>query len=341
MDRLRAMEYMVRVVEAGSFAAAARELDVSPSAVTQLIGALERHLGVQLLRRHSRHLSLTPDGELFLPACASALAELGAAKARLSVNSSRASGKLIVGVGRTLTPPIAPFLPDFLARHPGITLDLRVVRSPNASAAALVDVLVFTGWLKDTDLVAKAIAQNRFVTCAAPAYWQASGRPRDPDELRRHACLAYRSQWGAVLDVWRYRRGNDVRNVALEARMVSEDLNLMITAAVQGAGVIRVTDLLNRRFFEQGLLEPVFTDWEALEAPPIHVLYRRGARQSARVRAFVEFVTGIFADLEASRASTGRITSVPMPPWYRNLWVGPLSRRIRARAEPAGSEAGS
>src|SRR3954469_22900716 len=98
MDRLRGMDYLVRVVEAGSFAAAARELDVSPPAVTHMIAALERDLGVRLLRRHSRHLSLTPDGEQFLPACITALGQLRAAEARLSTNRTRASGKLIVGV---------------------------------------------------------------------------------------------------------------------------------------------------------------------------------------------------------------------------------------------------
>src|SRR2546423_11705818 len=111
MDRLRAMEYLIRVVNAGSFVAAARELGVSPPAVTHMIAALEHDLGVALLRRHSRHLSLTPDGEQFLPACMAALEQLRAAEARLSTNRTRASGKLIVGVGRTLSATIAPFLP--------------------------------------------------------------------------------------------------------------------------------------------------------------------------------------------------------------------------------------
>src|SRR5687767_9102727 len=98
MDKLRAIEYLVRVVEAGSFAAAARELDVSPPAVTQLIASLERKLGTQLLQRDSRGVRLTADGELFLPACSAALAELQGAEARLSVNRTRASGKLVVGM---------------------------------------------------------------------------------------------------------------------------------------------------------------------------------------------------------------------------------------------------
>ena len=203
MDRLRGMEYLVRVVEAGSFAAAARELDVSPPAVTHMIAALESDLGVRLLQRHSRHLSLTPDGEQFLPACRTAISELRAAEARLSINHARASGKLIVGVGRTLSATIASFLPEFLRLHPGLALDLRLVQNLQTAVA---DVVIYVGWLKDTNMVARRIAQTRFVTAAAPAYWQLRGRPRDPDDLRGHDCLAYRSQWGAVLNVWKYQR---------------------------------------------------------------------------------------------------------------------------------------
>src|SRR5437868_5447628 len=113
------MEYLLRVVNAGSFVAAARELGVSPPAVTHMIAALEKDLGVALLRRHSRHLSLTPDGEQLLPAVQYALAELRGAEAGLSVNRTRSSGKLVVGVGRTVAATTALFLPEFLALHPG------------------------------------------------------------------------------------------------------------------------------------------------------------------------------------------------------------------------------
>lgn len=339
MDRLRAMEYLVRVVAAGGFARAARELDVSPPAVTKLVAALERDLGTRLLRRDSRRLSLTPDGEQFLPVCAAALADLRAAEAGLSVNRTRASGKLTVGMARVVAPCVTPFLPQFLAQHPEMTLDLRVVQHPKEPLAALVDVLLFIGWLDDTDMVAKRIAQTRFVTCAAPAYWRARGRPRDPAELQAHDCLAFRLAKGTVLDLWKYRRGEALRTVAVEPRVVSDDREWITTAAIRGAGVVRVSDLTNRPLLEQGLLEPVLADWEALEPPPIHVLYRRGSRPSARVRAFVDFAAAVFADLEASRAGADgpRPAPVPMPAWFRSNWAGPLARRARSGAPPAES----
>jgi len=333
------MEYFVRVVEAGSFAAAARELDVSPPAVTQLIGALERELGTPLLRRDSRHLSLTPDGEQFLPACTNALAELHAAEARLSVNRTRASGKLVVGIPLIVGQHcVAPFLPEFLSHHPGLTLDLRIVNGFKDPLAALVDVLIAIWWPQETDMVAKRIAQTRLVTCASPAYWEAHGRPRDPEELRGHACVALRLPAElAVLDLWKYQRGDEVRSVAIEPRVVSDNHFWNFEAAVRGIGVVRCLDLTARPLFEQGLLQPVLEDWEALEAPPIYVMYRRGSRSSARVRAFVDFVTKLFADLEASRPGALRteLRSETTPAWVRSKWVGPLTRHARTSSGSA------
>lgn len=329
MDRLRAIEYFVQVVDAGSFAGAARALEVSPPAVTHMIATLERTIGTPLLRRDSRHLSLTPDGEQFLPACRNALEELRTAEARLSVNRARASGKLVVGVQKAF----GHFLAPFLARHPELTLDLRFVRNPKDPLASLVDVLVFIGWIEDVDMVAKHAVQTRYLTCASPMYWQAHGAPQDPDDLRRHDSLALRSSWGAVLDLWRYQRGKEVRSVTLRPRLVSDDMDWMIEAAVRGAGVVRLIDLKLRPFVEQGLLEPVLGEWDALEAPPIHVMYRRGSRPSARVRAFVDFVGEVCADLEAWRQSAGqsRFDPAPMPSWFRRKRVGSLTQHTSAR----------
>jgi len=345
MDRLRAIEYFLRVVEAGSFARAARELDVSPPAVTQLIGSLERELGAPLLRRDSRHLSLTPDGEQFLPACRTALAELRAAEARLSVNRTRASGKLVVGIPLILGQHcVAPFLPDFLGRYPELELDLRLVNHFEDPLAAVVDVLLAIWWPRETDLIAKRIAQARLVTCASPAYWETRGRPLDPDELRAHTCVALRLPAEfAVLDVWRYRRGEETRSVAITPRIVSDNHFWNFEAAVRGTGVVRCLGLTARPLFEQGLLEPVLEDWEALEAPAIYVMYRRGLRSAARVRAFVDFVTELFARLEALQPGAQPTQPHAVPAWYRSKWVGSLTRHAemsRDRAAPVSRSRG-
>ena len=335
MDKLRAIEYFVRVVEAGSFAAAARELEVSPPAVTHLIAALERELGVPLLRRGPRHLSLTPDREQFLPACTTAAR--GVAR---RTGTPRGASHACLGQARGgHAEGVRPLRRPFLATHPELTLDLRYVQNPKDPLAALVDVMVFVGWIDDIDMVAKRAGQTRYVTCASPAYWKARGVPRNPDELREHDCLALRSSWGAVLDVWKYQRDGATRTVELEPRMVCDDMDWMIEAAVRGAGVVWLIDLKTRPFLHQGLLDPVLAEWEGLEAPPIHVLYRRGARPSVRVRAFVEFVNELCADLQAQPLGSGSkgFAPVPMPRWFRSNWVGSLTRRAARPQATSGT----
>src|SRR5215510_10594877 len=292
MDQLRAITYFLTVARFRSITAAAHEFDVSAPAVSQLISALERELGVTLLRRTSRHVSLTVDGEIFLPACETAVAQLRGAVQRLASNQTRPAGKLVLGMARIVGEYVAPFLADFLAQHPDLTLDVRLVQKPEVPLAASVDVLAIVGWPKDTDMSALRIAQTRLLTCASPGYWQAHGIPADPDELRAHSCLAFRTPWDVVLDLWKYRRGPEERSVAIEPRIVTDDRDWMIQAAVRGAGVVRVADVAAPQIFEQGLLQPVLPDWEALEAPPIYAMYRR--RPPARVRAFLDFLTEIF-----------------------------------------------
>ena len=141
-----------------------------------------------------------------------------------------------------------------------------------------------------------------------------------------------------LLALWKYQRGEEVRNIAIEPRVVSDARDWTIAAAVRGMGIENVADFTARTYFEQGLLEPVLQDWECLEAPPIYVLYRRGSQPSARVRAFVEFVTELFRDLETSRPGVRqtKLPALPVPPWFHRKWVGPLTRRAQT---PFGSAA--
>ena len=187
----------------------------------------------------------------------------------------------------------------------------------------------YIGWLDDSDMVAKRIARTRFLTCAAPAYWRAHGHPNDPSELARHPCLCFRTPWGVVLDLWKYQRDSEVRNVAVTARILSEDRAWTLDAAARGAGVVRVADLSAQPYIEHGFLEPALVEWQALEAPNVYVMYRRTSRTSARVRAFVDFVSGVFATLETSGPQAGgsAMSQGSTPAWFRTHWVGSLTRR--------------
>src|SRR5688572_19013512 len=167
MDKLRGMEYLVRVVEARSFAAAARELEVSPPAVTQMIAALEHELGTTLLRRGPKGVTMTPDGMQYYRICAQTVADLRAAEANLRSGRTRASGVLIVGMAdRIARNCIMPELPGFLARHPDLSIDVRSVHTTEEPAAALVDMMIINAWPQYEDMVEKHLAQLRFLVCA-------------------------------------------------------------------------------------------------------------------------------------------------------------------------------
>ncbi len=331
MDKLRAMEYFVRVASFGTFTAAARDLDVSVPAVTKMIAALERDLGTQLLRRTSRHLSLTTDGDDYLVACETALDTLHAAEGRLSSIRTRASGKLVLGMPRGVGDRmVGPHLPEFLRLHPDLVLDLRVVNYPSDAAAAHADMLVLLGWPRVDDMIVKRIAQTRFLTCAAPSYWRTRGLPGDPEELSRLDCLTMRVPTGVVLDVWKYKKADEIRSVEIKPRLISEDRDLILQAAIQGAGIVRLTNLTVQPFVAQGLLQPVLEGWEGLDAPPIYLLYHRRARTSARIRTCADFLIDLFARLDSSvqENSGTKVETVPMPAWWRGKWAGPLSRRL-------------
>lgn len=322
MDKLRGMEYLVRIAESGSFAAAARQLDVTPSAVAQMIAALERELGACLVVRGSRGVALTPDGEQYYRTCVQTVADLRAAEAKLRGGRARASGVLVVGMAaRIARNCIIPELPGFLARHPELSIDVRTVHTTDEPAAAVVDVMLISAWQHFEDMVERNVAQLRHLTCAAPAYWSRHGMPQDPDELRNHVTLAMRTSQNAVLDEWKYRRGQAVRSVKLRPRVVSEDRDSTVDLALRAFGVVRVGDLIAWPHIRSGQLVPALRDWEGLEAPPVRLLYRRTVAGSARVRAFAAFVDDVFARLKAQRAAAGygEPALEPPPDWFLRL----------------------
>jgi LysR family transcriptional regulator for bpeEF and oprC len=322
MDKLRGMQYLVKVVEARSFAAAARELNVSPPAITQMIAALEHELGTALLRRGPRGVTLTPDGAQYYRVCAQTVTELRAAEADLRSSRTRPSGTLVVGIAdRIACNCIMPELPSFLARHPDLRLDLRRVHRPEESTAAQVDVLLILAWQHYEDWIGRDVAQTNFVTCAAPAYWRERGMPRDPDDLRSHTITAYRTSEGVVISEWKYQKGATVKSIALRPRLICDSREAQLEAVVRGCGVLRSGDLTMWPMLAQGLLVPALTDWKGLEAPPIRLLYPRSAVGSPRVRAFTSFVEEVFTRLKAARRAAGYDDPPPepAPAWFLRL----------------------
>src|SRR5258706_46965 len=181
MDKLRAIEYFNRAVQSGTFAATAREFDVSTPAITQLISALERSLGTLLFHRSNRGLRLTADGERYYAMSKSMLETMQTVEQTLSPGTTRPRGTLTVGMRVSLAQYlIMPRLPQFLERYPEIELVLKQVEKLNELDTQDVDVALMSGWPPDRDFVVTPLAQNRNVVCASPDYWARRGKRRVP-----------------------------------------------------------------------------------------------------------------------------------------------------------------
>jgi LysR family transcriptional regulator for bpeEF and oprC len=319
MDKLRAIEYFNSAVRARSFAAAARALDVSTPAVSQLIGALERSLGTPLFHRTSAGLALTIDGERYYAVTRGLFAGLGEVERDLGVRREKPRGTLAVGmrsaVGQTC---VMPRIGRFLERHPEIELVTRLIESAEEIDRADIDLAVMIGWPPERGFVVRPLAQTRNVVCASPAYWRRAGAPRDPDHLRDHHCLVYRSAGGALLDRWIFEKDGERRSINVRTRVLSEHRTWLDAAACAGAGVIRLSDLTLAPYLSAGLLVPALTDWEAVDAPTIFAAYRPAQRRSKLVQAFVAFLVETFTELQAERfrASGRKVPAVPRPEWF-------------------------
>lgn len=318
MDKLRAMQYFNRTVESGSFTAAARSVGVTTPAVTQLVAALERSLGVVLLHRTTRGLSLTPDGERYYDTSRRLAAELQDLESRFGARGAKPRGTLTVGMRPALARHcVMPRITRFLARYPDIEIVTKPWRRMQDFNADNLDLAVLIGWPEERELVVRPLAQTRHVVCASPEYWKRHGRPHEPEALKDHHCLVFRGRVGTVLDRWIFVKGGERRTVDVKTRLLSEDRTWLEDAACAAAGVIRLADLVVGRYLSSGSLVPVLTDWEALEAPMIFAVYRRSERHSKLVRVFVDFLVEVFAEIEAERAPllAGGVLRVPRPEW--------------------------
>jgi DNA-binding transcriptional LysR family regulator len=329
MDKLRSLHYFVAAAEASSFSAAARRFGVSTAAVAKLIQSLEREIGLTLFERHAHGLALTAGGAAYLEACWPALAQLASADEQASASTSRVSGTIVVAVQPVIAQEcLTVALPRFNALYPDVQVDIRYFMRATEESVRGVDVILVMGWPQQAgDLVHRTIGATSFVVCASPSYWAAHGMPKHPSELEQHNCLCIRSNTGAVMDLWRFQRGDERVSIAARGWLVVDNVHrdMVRDLAVAGAGVARILDWHKRQGHEvaAGLLVPALTDWEHDEVPPVKMLYPPSVRRIPRVRLFIDFVTQLFRDIEQQREV--RAPSTAMPSWAK-------AKRLRASA---------
>jgi len=330
MDKLRALGYFVACAEEGSFAGAARRLEVSVPAVHKLVTVLEQSLGVRLFERSVRGLALTGSGQAYLETCRPLIAELMIVDDTLRRSAHRLAGTLVIAAHSQLALNVLlPELPRFHSRYPDIQIDIRVIHRLTDADAQSADVFVLHGWPDANDLVHRELGHTRALVVGAPDYWASRGIPAHPRELERHACVLVRNPAGIVIDLWEFARGDEKASVKVNGWLCSTGREVVLDAVLAGEGIARLNHLTTRAHLKAGRLVPVLPEWEVQGGPPINLLFRPSQRRTPRVRVFLDFVTELLRDIEAdAQAKTA------LPHWHRTGY-GRASSVLRTRRTAA------
>lgn len=304
MDRLRTIEVFVRVAELASFTQAARALGLPRASVTAAVQALEARLQVKLLHRTTRKAGLTADGAAYVDEARRLLRELGELEAGLGRSARSPRGRLRVDVpaaaGRHV---IAPALPGFFARYPGLVLSLGSSDRPIDLLGEGVDCVIRGGEAFDESLVGRKLGDLPVVTCAAPAYLAARGVPTHPDELAAHDFVGFFSaRTGRAYDV-DFTRDGETRTLHPGHRLAANDADTWLAGALVGLGLVQLPLSRHvRDHLRAGTLVRVLPQWQ-VEALPLAVLWPKNRHLTARVRAFIDWAVELFAD-ECRAAAT-------------------------------------
>lgn len=291
------MAVFVRAVESGGFSPAARALALTPSAVSKVVTRLEDRLGVRLLNRTTRSLSLTPEGEQYFTRAQRILAEIEQAEGEVTRARLAPRGLLrahtSVAFGLHQLPPV---LPEFVARYPEIELMLTVTDRLADLVDEGIDVAVRLGKLPDSTLVTRKITDIERVVCAAPSYLAKHGTPKAPDDLRQHNCLRLFTQ--PALSVWPFNdphaRGRP-RMIEVEGRLSANNADTLLQMAVGGLGIARLADLTVGAALQSGALVPVLAEYHYVEPVPLQALMPPGRHRLPKVTAMVDFLIEHFA----------------------------------------------
>jgi DNA-binding transcriptional LysR family regulator len=283
------MNAFVRVIERGSFAAAAGDLGITPSALSKLVTRIEDRLGVRLLTRTTRRLVLTAEGELFVARSRDILAAIEAAEAEVTAASRAPRGHLRISVGTTYAKQIlGPALPSFLGHYPEITVEILVSDRQIDLVAEQVDMAIRSGWLGDSTLVARKLHDARRLICASPRYLAKHGTPRVPADLLQHNCLTL-AGFGQF-NQWPFHTSEGINRLAVSGSLATDNADLLLDAAVAGLGIARLADFVVARAMQEDALLPLLEDTHLSEPFPVHLVTVPGRHRTPRVKAFTDFM---------------------------------------------------
>ena len=293
---LLAIKVFCRVVEAGTFTRAADLLDMPRSTVTKLVQELEAHLRLKLLHRTTRRVTVTMEGTAYYERVTKLLHELEDIESTISNEQSTPRGRLKVDMASAIANfVVLPALPSFMQKYPEIQLEIGVSDDDVDLIGDNVDCVIRGGELADASLIAKRIAELRFVTCAAPSYFEQVGTPRTPEEVSsKHRIIYYRSRASHRLVPLRFTSAQQSMEVQQQGSQLSvNDSSAQLIATLSGLGISQLPLFMAKPYLENGQLTQVMSDWRP-PAFPLYLIYPPDRHLSGRMRAFKAWIMEIF-----------------------------------------------
>jgi DNA-binding transcriptional LysR family regulator len=313
MDRLAAMETFVRVMETGSFSEAARQLHVGQPAVSKAIAQLEERLGVKLLLRSTHGLTPTEAGENFYRHARRAMEEADEADLAARGAGAGLSGRLRVSAAPTFASlHVIPHLPEFLAAHPALDLEVILDDRPIDLIEEGIDVSLRMGDLEDSGLTARRIGQARRLVVGTPAYFRRAGEPHIPADLAARECVIYAK--GPGRDVWLFRKDGSEISVAVQGRFRVSAAEGVRSAVLAGIGLAVASEWMFSPELAVGGVIAVLTDW-AITPIDLWAVFPAGRVASAKARSFADFVEERLAAAMPPGPRAGR----PRSPAYSRM----------------------
>ena len=286
-DRLQELAVFVRAAESGSFSRAARELGLSQPSVSRIVGELETRLGVTLLLRTTRRITVTDAGALFLDRAREILADVEDAEdAARGVDSLRGTIRLALPVLYG-TRKIIPLLPKFLSLHPLLRVEMTVVDARQDLVADGADVAIRLGELDDSVFGARKLETLERLLVATPAYLQARGTPKTPTDLASHDCIFGPGNFGR--DSWSFTRNGTEISVDVRGRIHTNSGPGAFASVMAGLGIAMASTVMCGPEVKAGLLVPLLRDYK-LDPVEVHAVFPGGPRPSAKVRALVDYL---------------------------------------------------
>lgn len=299
MDNVKTMRLFLMVVHTGSLSGAGRQADLSPASVSRQISALEDDLGVRLLNRTSRRLSLTEAGQIYLARAERLLQDMDELRDEVTQLAVRPRGNLRIQSRISLgTQYVAPLIPAFLARYPDLKIDLWLTDNDLDLTEHGIDLAIRTGDLADSTLIGRLLASSPRVICASPQYWADHGRPITPEAIEDHNCLTYRYEFGALAALWQFlnHEGQSV-NVQVSGNYQTNNGEALRVAALSGLGVAMLPAWTVKDHLKSGTLERVLSDYETTVSNldfGIYAVYLSRRNLSVKTRLFIDYLVAEF-----------------------------------------------